>query len=632
MKKQIRGQIIRIALVYVLLAALVAWQWHFVWVGINSNIYLNGLILGVFVLGSGLAFRTIAGLWNEERAFSALQEAYSDIQEERHRNGDKLWKHDRCFKPGIVFTRPKILGHIYELTMEELQRTKHMRISIATMQNLLNVVDAKMAHERGVQSYITGLLVFLGLIGTFIGLMEMVASVGGIIGGLANADAASGDAVKRLIHDLEAPLVGMATGFSSSLFGLFTSLVLGIVVRFGAAASYSIKEEFESWLANVSRLETESSGETAISGQSAGLSISPASASALLGAIRRSNHAFDRTAEMLRQLVDRQGEQADILRQTCVQLDKVASQQAASSIELAKLDNLRADLGVARGDVYRVGEALEARLEENVAKLTREMGQMTRAGEQRAATLAATRSELAEFVRFLDSKLTDSSESTLRGIDAAHRDQMSALRTLTGETIGLRQVIGATEARLADAAGRVGAATEIGQREIIEATKHLSKGQQEIGAELQELAQGPALELRAIARSVETRLATDMADVSRVLEGIARMLSDNLGQVAIQQAHMAQAVMQLPQGGQSAREMQELRQALEDGLATGLGSIAEAVEGAFRSYGEIVDRGAPASAPMPAPLPADDSHAADAERRKLQNLAAERWASLLKSA
>jgi hypothetical protein len=630
MKKQIRGQIFRIALVYVLLIALVAWQWHFVWSGINSNIYLNGLILGVFVLGSVLAFRSIAGLWNEERAFSALQEAYSDIQEERNRNGDKLWKHDRCFKPGTVFARPKILGHIYELTMEELQRTKHMRISIATMQNLLNVVDAKMSHERAVQSYITGLLVFLGLIGTFIGLMEMVHSVGGIIGGLANADSGSGDAVKRLIHDLEAPLVGMAQGFSSSLFGLFTSLVLGIVVRFGAVASYSIKEEFESWLANVSQLETETSGEAATPGQSAGGSLSPASASALLGAIRRSNHAFDRTAEMLRQLVDRQGEQADILRQTCVQLDKVASQQAASTIELAKLDALRADLGVARGDVYRVGETLEARLEENVARLTREMGQITRAGEQRAATLAATRSELAEFVRFLDSKLTDSSESTLRGIDAAHRDQMSALRALTGETIGLRQVIGATEMRLADAAARAGAAVEIGQREIIEATKHLAKGQQEIGVELQGLAEGPALELRAIARSVETRLATDMADVSRVLEGIARMLADNLGQVAIQQAHMAQAVMQLPQGSQSAREMQELRQALQDGLATGLGSIAEAVEGAFRSYGEIVDRGAPA--PMPAPLHVDDGQAAASERQKLQDLAAERWASLLKSA
>src|SRR5262249_43371822 len=142
------------------------------------------------------------------------------------------------------------------LTIEELARTKHMRISLGTMESMVSAILSKIVHERAILQYITGLLVFLGLIGTFIGLMEMVGSVGNIIGGIANADAASNEAFRKLLRDLQEPLVGMATGFSGSLFGLFTSLVLGLIGRFTNSAVYIVKEEFEAWLATVAQIES----------------------------------------------------------------------------------------------------------------------------------------------------------------------------------------------------------------------------------------------------------------------------------------------------------------------------------------------------------------------------------------
>ena len=95
-----------------------------------------------------------------------------------------------CAVPGVVYASPQLLGHVFTLTLDELLRTRHMRISIATMQHLIAAIDARMAHQRSLMGYLTGLSVFLGLIGTFIGLMEMVGSVGGIIGGLAKDDSA----------------------------------------------------------------------------------------------------------------------------------------------------------------------------------------------------------------------------------------------------------------------------------------------------------------------------------------------------------------------------------------------------------------------------------------------------------
>ncbi|MGL4441603.1 MAG: hypothetical protein ACRCUE_20315, partial [Bosea sp. (in: a-proteobacteria)] len=244
------------------LALLVGWAHEFVWSGIRSNIYLNGGIIAVFLFGVSLVVRSMLGLRNEEVAFSALQEAYEDTRQERLSGArDPYWRHHRGLQPGKVFARPVVLGHMFELTYDELIRSKDIRISVSTMQNIVQGIDGKLSEQRSLSVYITGLLVFLGLIGTFIGLMEMVGSVGSIIGSLQNLQSASSSAIQQLLKSLEEPLRGMATGFSSSLFGLFGSLVLGIMSRMGATAHGTMKDEFESWLAGIAQLENRKGGE-----------------------------------------------------------------------------------------------------------------------------------------------------------------------------------------------------------------------------------------------------------------------------------------------------------------------------------------------------------------------------------
>jgi hypothetical protein len=145
---------------------------------------------------------------------------------------------------------------MFDLAYDELLRAKSLSISVATLQNIVTGIEQRLADERSQVNYLAGLLIFLGLIGTFIGLMEMVASVGDIIGGLGNNAGPANDAMKKLLTNLQVPLTGMATGFSSSLFGLFGSLVIGILSRFGSHALNILKDEFSGWLAGISHLDS----------------------------------------------------------------------------------------------------------------------------------------------------------------------------------------------------------------------------------------------------------------------------------------------------------------------------------------------------------------------------------------
>ncbi|MEM6382192.1 MAG: hypothetical protein AAF739_05915 [Pseudomonadota bacterium] len=257
MRQLIQRQIWKMLAITVGTVALVAWRWEFVWTGITSNIYLNVTIITLFLFGLTLAFSSAMRLKNEELAFVALQEAYDDIRfaDERAKSAP-FWRHYRCLEPGITFAKPRLLSHVFDLTYEKMMRTREITISIGTMQSLVSEFKTKINEDRAMLTYLTGILVFLGLIGTFIGLMDMVGSVGGIIGSIANMDMSDPTAAfTKLINDLQAPLVGMATGFSSSLFGLFGSLLLGLQGRFLTEATGILRGGLETFLSSMADLD-----------------------------------------------------------------------------------------------------------------------------------------------------------------------------------------------------------------------------------------------------------------------------------------------------------------------------------------------------------------------------------------
>lgn len=257
MRQRIQRQIIKMMIVILGTLGLVAWKAEFVWTGVTSNIYLNVTIISLFIFGVYLAFSSAFRLKNEELAFVSLQEAYDDIKFEEERvKTAPYWRHYRCLEPGIVFTKPRLLSHVFDLTYEKMMRTREIVISIGVMQSLVSEFKTKVLEDRAMLQYVTGILVFLGLIGTFIGLMDMVGSVGGIIGSIANMDMSDPTAAfTKLINDLQAPLVGMATGFSSSLFGLFGSLILGLLGRFLSEATGILRAGLKSWLSGMANLD-----------------------------------------------------------------------------------------------------------------------------------------------------------------------------------------------------------------------------------------------------------------------------------------------------------------------------------------------------------------------------------------
>lgn len=242
------------------IAVVTAWQWDFIVEGVTAHVWTTGSILSAFAFSIVMAFVFVHKLRNEVIAFNALKEMWDDIRiGPNEQASDPLWRHYRCSRPGRVFRRPRLLGHAYDLVTDELARTKKIRISVETMNTLVHKISQTIDDEKSLLGYMSGLLVFMGLIGTFIGLLHMVGSMGGIIGQLASSAGGSAgpDAFQKLLGALQEPLKGMASGFAASLFGLFSSLVVGLLARLAGQAAGVLKHEFESWLAGVVQIGSE---------------------------------------------------------------------------------------------------------------------------------------------------------------------------------------------------------------------------------------------------------------------------------------------------------------------------------------------------------------------------------------
>jgi hypothetical protein len=188
-----------------------------------SNPALNALIILVLVIGVVLAFRQVLRL-------------YPEIG----------WvNHFRRADPGLAVKRPPVL--LAPMAGILGSRIGRMAISAQMMRGILDSIATRLDEARDISRYMTGLLVFLGLLGTFWGLIQTVGSVGGIIQGLKpGGDAAS--MFNSLREGLAAPLSGMGISFSSSLFGLAGSLVLGFLDLQSSQAQNRFYTELEDWL------------------------------------------------------------------------------------------------------------------------------------------------------------------------------------------------------------------------------------------------------------------------------------------------------------------------------------------------------------------------------------------------
>src|ERR1700728_2206361 len=190
----------------------------------NANPWLNGLIGLVLLIGIVLSFARVIRLFPEVSWVNSYRRA--DLGHTAR-------------PPTLLAPMAAILGG---------ERSGRVAISAQTMRAFLDSLASRLDEARDISRYLTGLLVFLGLLGTFWGLIETVGSVGNIINNLSvggDADSVF-DALKE---GLAAPLGGMGISFSSSLFGLAGSLVLGFLDLQTSQAQNRFYTNLEDWLA-----------------------------------------------------------------------------------------------------------------------------------------------------------------------------------------------------------------------------------------------------------------------------------------------------------------------------------------------------------------------------------------------
>ena len=214
--------LVLIALVaLILLPTLVTFFW--------ANPFINSMILFVLAVGIFLSIRQVIRLFPEVKWVNAFQDGTQ---------GD--------VRP------PILLAPIAGLFRERIGETV---ITPSSMRSILDSVGNRLDEAKDTSRYLTGLLVFLGLLGTFYGLLETVSSVASVIQALDVTQGDSAALFANLKEGLAAPLGGMGTAFSSSLFGLSGSLVLGFLDLQTSQAQNAFYTDLEDWMTSMTELD-----------------------------------------------------------------------------------------------------------------------------------------------------------------------------------------------------------------------------------------------------------------------------------------------------------------------------------------------------------------------------------------
>jgi len=197
-----------------------------------ANVALNASIIGVLLIGILYIFRQVLQLQPEARWLDTYR-----------RNA-----------PGLSVQRaPRLLAPLSAM-LGDRQAGSRITLSAIATRSLLDSIRSRLDEGRDISRYMIGLLVFLGLLGTFWGLLETVASIAGVIAGLGTVGGDINAFFNELKTGLQAPLGGMGTAFSSSMLGLAGSLVLGFLDLQASQAQNRFYNELEEWLAGMTKI------------------------------------------------------------------------------------------------------------------------------------------------------------------------------------------------------------------------------------------------------------------------------------------------------------------------------------------------------------------------------------------
>ena len=195
-----------------------------------ANVAFNSAILAMLLVGLVIAFRRVFDLNPEIEWINVFKRQDS----------------------AATSVTPKLMAPA--ATLLAAQEEGGMRLSTLSMRSVLDGIASRLEESREISRYFTQLLVFLGLLGTFYGLLGTIGAIGGTINSLTVDGGDMALMFDELKAGLETPLAGMGTAFSSSLFGLAGSLILGFMDLQASQAQTRFYNNVEDWLASVTHL------------------------------------------------------------------------------------------------------------------------------------------------------------------------------------------------------------------------------------------------------------------------------------------------------------------------------------------------------------------------------------------
>ncbi|MHA6288752.1 hypothetical protein [Maricaulis sp. CAU 1757] len=195
-----------------------------------ANPAINGLILGVLVVGIIYTFAQALGIGPAARWLMRFRSSEDPAQLPR--------------PPALIAPMASMIS----------QTRGRVHLSANSVRTVLDSVAARMAEAGAFTRYFGRLLIFLGLLGTFWGLLQVVSDVGQAVRAVTESSTGGEADVLRLMSAIEDPIQGMGTAFASSLFGLAGSLVIGFLDLQASRAQNRFFNEIEEWLSTISRL------------------------------------------------------------------------------------------------------------------------------------------------------------------------------------------------------------------------------------------------------------------------------------------------------------------------------------------------------------------------------------------
>lgn len=359
----------------------------------RANMVLNGLIVVVLFIGIIYTVRQVLLLDGEVGWLITYRGSTADSANKE----------------------PRLLAPMASMLRE---RKGKMSLSALSTRSILDSIGSRLDESREISRYLISLLIFLGLLGTFWGLLNTIGSISGTINGLSVTSNDITVMFNELKSGLSAPLSGMGTAFSSSLFGLAGSVILGFIDLQAGQAQNRFYNDLEEWLSSVTRL---SSGGVAIEGEGGGAA--PAYLIALqeqtAEAISELQRIFERSEQnrasvnaTLVQLAEKLGGLTDHLKGDRGALKEALGELRPQGDEITRehLSNIDVQLGRLIKEVEASREQMSRDLRSEIKLLARTIGAGQPAESPASAPAAPPSSVLGEKPERMPWPITDRDE------------------------------------------------------------------------------------------------------------------------------------------------------------------------------------------------------------------------------